>query len=103
MYAIIGIRGQQFRVTKNDVILTQKIDAEIGSKVEFDNVVLLSSGKTVTVGSPVVEGAKVEATVIEQTRAKKVVVFKKKRRKGYKVKNGHRQSLTKLRIDKISN
>ena len=103
MYAIIGIGGQQYRVAQDDIILTQKIDAQVGDKVEFDQVILVASGDDVHVGSPTIEGAKVEATVLEQPKADKVIVFKKKRRKGYKVKNGHRQQLTKLRIDKISN
>ena len=101
MYAIVNIAGQQFRVAKDSIISTQKIAGNAGDKIELDNVLLLSTGDEVKIGSPIVEGAKIQATVLEQYKGQKVTVFKKKRRKGYKVKNGHRQQLTKLKIEDI--
>jgi len=101
MYAIIEVGGQQFRVAKNDELLAPKLTEEEGKKIELDKVLFASDGKDVKVGNPVVDGAKVEATVIGNERGKKVIVFKKKRRKGYKVKNGHKQDYTRLKIDGI--
>ncbi|OQX88785.1 50S ribosomal protein L21 [candidate division KSB1 bacterium 4484_87] len=101
MYAIVEVAGMQFKVRKNDEILAPKLQAEEGSKVEFDRVLFTSDEKKVQVGNPVLKGAKVQATVLGDERGKKVVVFKKKRRKGYKVKKGHRQDFTRLKIEDI--
>ena len=101
MYAIVEIAGQQFKVEKDQQIFVHRLDNEEGSKVDFDKVLLLDDAGTVNVGAPVIKGAKVTAKVLEHLKGDKVIVFKKKRRKGYKVKNGHRQYLTKLEILKI--
>ena len=102
MYAIVDIAGQQFRIAKNDVIQTQHVVGEVGSSLEFDKVLLLASDKKTQVGIPYIDGAKVQATIIEHGKEDTIIVFKKNRRKGYEVKNGHRQPYTKLRIDAIS-
>ena len=101
MYAIVEIAGQQFKVEKDQQIFVHRLEAKEGSKVDFDKVLLMDDSGKVNVGAPVIEGAKVTAKVIEHLKGDKVIVFKKKRRKGYKVKNGHRQYLTKLEIKKI--
>ncbi len=101
MYAIIDVAGQQFKVKKNDQIVTPRLDGEIGSQVDIDRVLLLSSDDEVKVGAPYLEGAKVLATIVEHDKADKVIIFKKKRRKGYKVKKGHRQPQTRLKIEDI--
>ena len=98
MYAIVEIAGQQFKVEKDQQIFVHRLDSEEGSKIDFDKVLLLDDAGTVNVGAPVIKGAKVTAKVLEHLKGDKVIVFKKKRRKGYKVKNGHRQYLTKLEI-----
>jgi len=98
MYAIVEIAGQQFKVEKDQQIFVHRLDTEEGSKIDFDKVLLLDDSGTVNVGAPVITGAKVTAKVLEHLKGDKVIVFKKKRRKGYKVKNGHRQYLTKLEI-----
>lgn len=101
MYAIVDILGEQVKVEKDAQIVTNLVDAKEGDKVEFENVLLVRSDAKTTVGAPYVEGAKVTATVVEHGKGDKVIVFKKKRRKGYKVKGGHRQPQTVLKIDKI--
>lgn len=101
MYAIVEIAGQQFKVEKDKQIFSHRIDAKEGSKVNFDKVLLTDNSGKVSVGDPVVKGAKVTAKVLEHLKGDKVIVFKKKRRKGYRVKNGHRQHFTKLEILKI--
>ncbi len=101
MYAIVEIAGQQFKVEKDQQIFVHRLDTEEGSKVDFDKVLLMDDAGKVNVGAPVIKGAKVTAKVLEHLKGDKVIVFKKKRRKGYKVKNGHRQYLTKLEILKI--
>ena len=101
MYAIVEIAGQQFKVEQDQQIFVHRLDSEEGSKIDFDKVLLLDDAGTVNVGAPVITGAKVTAKVLEHLKGDKVIVFKKKRRKGYKVKNGHRQYLTKLEILKI--
>jgi len=98
MYAIVEIAGQQFKVEKDQQIFVHRLDSEEGSNIDFDKVLLLDDAGTVNVGAPVITGAKVTAKVLEHLKGDKVIVFKKKRRKGYKVKNGHRQYLTKLEI-----
>jgi len=101
MYAIVEIAGQQFRVEKDQHVFVHRLEAKEGSKVDFDRVLLIDNADKVDVGAPVINGAKVTAKVLEHLKGDKVIVFKKKRRKGYKVKNGHRQHLTKLEILKI--
>ncbi len=101
MYEIVEIAGQQFKVEKDQQIFVHRLETKEGSKIDFDKVLLLDDSGTVNVGAPVIKGAKVTAKVLEHLKGDKVIVFKKKRRKGYKVKNGHRQYLTKLEILKI--
>ncbi len=101
MYAIVNIAGQQFKVTDGQEVYVHRLKDEAGKKVEFSDVVLTENDGKVKVGSPLVKGAKVTATVVEHLRDDKVLVFKKKRRKGYKKMNGHRQYLTKIQIDSI--
>ncbi|HJM50370.1 MAG TPA: 50S ribosomal protein L21 [Alphaproteobacteria bacterium] len=102
MYAVIRTGGKQLRVAKDDVIKVEKLAAEEGGEVTLDDVLMLGDGSDTTIGTPVVEGATVSATVLEQTRGDKIIVFKKKRRKNYRRRKGHRQDLTVLRIDAIS-
>jgi large subunit ribosomal protein L21 len=99
-YAIVTIAGQQFKVEEGASIFVHRLEAAEGDKLSFDQVLLYANGDTVKVGTPTV-GTKVHATVIHHAKGDKVVVFKKKRRKGYRVKNGHRQSFTKIKIDSI--
>ena len=101
MYAIVEIAGQQFKVEQDQQIFVHRLEAEEGSKIDFDKVLLMDDAGKINVGAPVITGAKVTAKVLEHLKGDKVIVFKKKRRKGYKVKNGHRQYLTKLEILKI--
>ena len=101
MYAIVEIAGQQFKVEKDQQIFVHRLDNEEGSKVEFDKVLLIDNGGKVNVGAPAISGAKVTAKVLGHMKGDKVIVFKKKRRKGYKKKNGHRQSFTELSITGI--
>ena len=102
MYAIVEIAGQQFKVAKDQKLFVHRLGDKEGSKVSFDKVFLLDDGKKVSIGAPAVTGASVDAKVISHLKGDKVIVFKKKRRKGYRVKNGHRQSLTELMIEKIN-
>ena len=102
MNAIVKISGKQFKVAKDTKLFVNRIDAKEGSKVSFDDVLLIDNGSKVIVGNPVVKDASVEAKVLKHLKDDKVIVFKKKRRKGYRVKNGHRQYLTKLEIVKIN-
>ena len=102
MYAMVEIGGQQFRVEKDKTINTQKLVGEVGDNVTFDRVMLVGNGEQVRIGQPIVAGANVSGTIVDQFRDEKVIIFKKKRRKSYRRKNGHRQSLTKVRIDAIS-
>ena len=101
MYAIVDIAGQQFKIEKDQQIFVHRLEAKEGSEVDFDQVLLVDNSGKVNVGAPVIKGAKVTAKVLEHLKDDKVIVFKKKRRKGYRVKNGHRQYLTKLEILKI--
>ena len=101
MYAIVEIAGQQFKVVKDQKVFVNRLDSEEGNKVTFDNVLLLDDSGKVTLGAPVIDGAQVSAKVLKHLRGDKVIVFKKKRRKGYRVKNGHRQSYTEIQIDNI--
>jgi large subunit ribosomal protein L21 len=101
MYAIVEIAGQQFKVAKDQKLFVHRLADKEGAKVSFDKVYLLDDGKKVTLGAPAITGASVEAKVIGHLKGDKVIVFKKKRRKGYRVKNGHRQALTELVIENI--
>ncbi|MBQ9397402.1 MAG: 50S ribosomal protein L21 [Bacteroidales bacterium] len=102
MYAIVDIAGQQFKVEAGKQIFVNRQAAEVGSSVSFDKVLLLDNEGDVKVGTPYIDGAAVNATVVEHCKADKVIIFKKKRRKGYQKKNGHRQYLTKLQIEGIA-
>ena len=102
MYAIVEIAGQQFKVAKDQKVYVHRLQSEVGSDVTFDNVLLVADGENVTIGAPAIEGAKVTAKVLGHLKGDKVIVFKKKRRKGYKKKNGHRQFLTEIQIDGIA-
>ncbi len=102
MYAMVEIAGQQFRVEKDKTINTQKLAGEVGDNVTFENVLLVGDGEQVRIGQPRVQGANVSGMIVDQFRDTKVIVFKKKRRKSYRRKNGHRQSLTKVRIEAIN-
>jgi len=102
MYAVVEIQGSQFKVEKNQKLFVNRIDAKEGSKISFDNVLLIDDGKKVQVGKPNLSGTSVEAKVVAHKKDDKVIVFKKKRRKGYKVKNGHRQAITEIIIQAIS-
>lgn len=101
MFAIVEIAGQQFKVEKGRSYFVHRLPDEIGSKVSFDKVMLLYNDNDITVGSPIVEGMVVNAEVLEHLKGDKVIVFKKKRRKGYRVKNGHRQCFTKILVEDI--
>ena len=102
MYAIVEIAGQQFKVEKDQKVFVHRLQTEEGKKVTFDNVLLLADGSKVTVGAPAIDGASVGAKVLKHLKGDKVIVFKKKRRKGYRVKNGHRQALTEIQIESIA-
>jgi large subunit ribosomal protein L21 len=102
MYAIVEIAGKQFKVEKDQQIFVHRLSADTGSKIDFDNVMLVDNEGKVKVGSPKVKGASVSAQVLEHVKGDKVIVFKKKRRKGYTVKNGHRQLFTKIQINSIT-
>jgi len=102
MYAIVEIAGHQFKVEKDQKVFVNRLQTEEGKKVTFDNVLLLADGGKVTVGAPAIDGAQVGAKVLKHLKGDKVIVFKKKRRKGYRVKNGHRQSLTEIQIESIA-
>ena len=102
MYAIVEIAGQQFKVTKDQKVFVHRLAVEEGEKVTFDKVLLFDNEGTITIGAPAIEGASVEAKVISHLKGDKVIVFKKKRRKGYKKKNGHRQSFSQIVIEGIN-
>ncbi|MFT5955598.1 MAG: large subunit ribosomal protein L21 [Cyclobacteriaceae bacterium] len=101
MYAIVDIAGKQFKVEKDKYIYAPLMDSEAGSTVDFKNVLLVDNDGKVKVGTPKVKGAQVSGKVLEHVKGDKVIVFKKKRRKGYRVKNGHRQQFTKILIEDI--
>ncbi len=101
MYAVIKTGGKQYKVTSGDKLKVERLDAEPGSEITISDVLMVVDGSDVKVGKPVVESASVSATVLEHGKGKKVVVMKKKRRKGYKVKRGHRQHYTTLEIREI--
>ena len=101
MFAIVTIAGQQFKVEEGQEIFVHRLEAEEGDNLSFDTVNLVANGDSVSVGTPMLSGTIVGATVLEHVKGDKVIVVKKKRRKGYKVKRGHRQQFTKLKIDSI--
>jgi large subunit ribosomal protein L21 len=101
MYAIVEIAGQQFKVAKDQKVYVHRLQEDEGKKVSFHNVLLLEDGNNITIGAPAIDGAAVEATVVKHLKGDKVIVFKKKRRKGFQKKNGHRQYLTELVIESI--
>lgn len=102
MYAVIETGGKQYKVSEGDVIYIEKLDVEAGAEVSFDNVLLIGEGSDVKVGAPLVDGVSVAAKVIKNDKAKKVVVYKYKPKKGYHKKQGHRQPYTKVEITKIN-
>ncbi|RLD44614.1 MAG: 50S ribosomal protein L21 [Bacteroidetes bacterium] len=102
MYAIVDIAGQQFKVEQGQEVFVNRLEAEEGTKLEFEKVLLVDNGGKVKVGTPLVKGAKVNAKLVNHLRADKVTVFKKKRRKGYQKENGFRHDLSKVIIEKIS-
>jgi large subunit ribosomal protein L21 len=102
MYAIVDIAGQQFKVEKGRKIFVHRLDAEVGASLNFEKVLLMDNEGTVKVGAPYVSGASVKASVVDHLKGKKVIVFKKKRRKGYQKRNGHRQCLTQILIEEIA-
>ncbi len=102
MYAIVDIAGSQFKVEKDQKVFVNRIEGKEGSKVQFDNVLMLDNSGKLSIGAPHLKGASVEAKIIKHIKDDKVIVFKKKRRKGYKVKNGHRQLLTQIVVEKIN-
>ena len=102
MYAIIRTGGKQYQVAAGDKLRVEKLQGDVGDTIELSDILMVVDGEDVKVGQPVVDGAKVVAKITEQGKADKVIVFKKKRRKGYKVKRGHRQPFTALSIEEIS-
>lgn len=101
MFAIVEIAGQQFKVQKDQQIFVNRLDAAVDAKVDFDKVLLIDNGGKIDVGAPIISGAKVSAKVLEHLKGDRVLVFKKKRRKGYQKLNGHRSYLTKIQIEAI--
>ena len=101
MYAIVDIAGKQFKVSKDQYVYTPRLDGDEGAAVEFDNVLLVDNDGKIKVGQPTIKGAKVSGKILGHGKDDKVIVFKKKRRKGYKVKNGHRQGFSKVLIEDI--
>ncbi len=103
MYAIVDIAGKQFKVAKDQYVYAPRLEGEAGALLSFDKVLLIDNEGSVEVGAPTVKGASVSAKILEHVKGDKVIVFKKKRRKGYAVRNGHRQQFTKVLIEGISN
>ncbi len=101
MYAVIKTGGKQYRVSANDVLDIERLDGEAGAKIEFSDVLMVGEGESVKVGAPLVDGAKVTGEIVEPKRGQKIIIFKKRRRKNSRRKNGHRQDLTKVRITDI--
>ena len=101
MYAIIATGGKQYKVSEGDIIKVEKLDANVGESFTFDQVLIVNNGE-MKVGNPTVDGATVEATIVSEGRGKKVIVYRYKRKSGYHKKNGHRQSYTEVKIDKIN-
>ncbi len=101
MIAVVNIQGQQFKVSAGQKLYVQHLSNRVGDPITFDQVLLVANGDSTTVGTPTVPGANVRATVLEHVKADKVIVYKKKRRKGYEKRNGHRQRLSQIRIESI--
>ncbi|SKC76785.1 50S ribosomal protein L21 [Ohtaekwangia koreensis] len=101
MYAIVDIAGKQFKVAKDQYIYAPKMEGEVGASVSFDKILLVDNGGDIQIGAPTVSGLTVSGKILEHVKGNKVIVFKKKRRKGYVVKNGHRQQYTKVQIESI--
>jgi large subunit ribosomal protein L21 len=101
MYAIVDIAGKQFKVTQDQYVYAPRMEGEAGTSVTLDKVLLIDNGGTVSVGAPTIGGAKVSGKILDHVKGDKIIVFKKKRRKGYVKKNGHRQQFTKLLIESI--
>ena len=102
MYAIVEIAGQQFKVAKDQKVFVHRLANDEGDKVDFDSVLLIGDGDDITIGAPAIDGAQVGAKVLRHLKGDKVIVFKKKRRKGYRVKKGHRQALSEIVIESIT-
>ena len=102
MYAVVEIAGQQYKVAPASKYVVPRLDGEEGSKVSFDKVLLVSDEKTITIGTPSINGRKVEATILGHVKDDKVIVFKKKKRKGYRLKRGHRQQYTEIEVNSIA-
>ena len=102
MYAIVDIQGQQMRVAAGDEVFVNRLPGDEGSSVSFDKVLLVADGDKTQVGEPSLSGSTVSATILNHLKGDKILVFKKKRRKGYRVKNGHRQFLSKIKVDAIN-
>ena len=102
MFAIVDIAGQQFKVSEGQEIFVHHLDANEGDKLNFDQVMLVDQEGSIKIGTPTVSGASVKVTVLNHQKGDKVIIFKKKRRKGYQTKNGHRQQFTKVKIDSIA-
>jgi len=102
MYAVIKTGGKQYRVEQGDTLALERLDGDTGAQVSFDEVLLVGSDDATQIGRPLVQGASVKATIVEQGRAKKIIVFKFRRRKNYKRKKGHRQYFTRVHIDAIA-
>lgn len=101
MYAIVEVGGQQFKVAKNELVRVPKIVGEVGSTIDLDRVMLVADETGTKIGTPLVEGAQVKASIVQFERGDKVIVFKKKRRKSYRLKKGHRQDYTRIKIEDI--
>ena len=101
MYAIVEMAGQQFKVAKDQKVFVHRLDSNEGDAVIFDNVLLIDDNGAITIGAPAIDGASVQAKVLRHLKGDKVIIFKKKRRRGYKVKNGHRQSFTESLVEEI--
>lgn len=102
MYAIVEIAGQQFKVEKDNEIFVHRLEGDPGTKIEFDQVLLLDNDGKISIGKPLVEGTTITGQIVDHVRGDKVVIFKKKRRKGYEKESGHRQDFSKVLIESIS-
>jgi len=102
MFAVVRIAGQQFRVSPSEKVFVPKLKSDVGTKLTFDQVLILGDEKNTTVGKPYIDGAKVEATVLKHVKDDTVIVLKKKKRKGYRVRNGHRQQYTQIEINSLA-
>ena len=103
MYAIVSSGGKQYKVQKGEILRVEKISGDIGAPVSFDKVLMFSDGENVNIGQPILENISVNGHIVEQDKAKKIIVFKYKRRKRYRRKQGHRQQYTAIKIDSIEN